>query len=393
MAPSSLRPEGLGVNLYGYLRAESGVGEHARTLLRVLDLAGIPAVPIDFPETRSRRDQPLPFGTASAGPFRVHLICVNADQTPHFFARGPAPLTGYRIGYWHWEVEEFPDGMAESSRFLDEIWTASRHSAEAIRRKVACPVQVLPPAVAPPDPEPVPEAFRFPGPGPLILSCFDFDSVVARKNPEGSLEAFVRAFPEPGQARLLVKSINGHHHPTELARLQQLFSLRPDTRFVDGYLTRSQQSGLLASCDIFLSLHRAEGFGLMLAEAMYFGKPVVATGYSGNLDFQDESCALLVPWRPVPIPPGSGPYTGTWAEPDLDAAASCLRTLQESAAVVERTASGARWQIHTHHGVPARSGEMASLLSNARTKVSCDQRSHASPAKACCGKTQLPGHR
>jgi hypothetical protein len=362
----------LGVNLYGYFRAESGVGEHVRTLLRVFDAAEIPAVPIDFGFTRSRKQMLLPFGTATVGPFSLHLICINADQTPSFFASGPSPLCGTRIGYWHWEVEEFPDWMAEASCHLDEVWTASRHSQAAIARKVKIPVRVLPPAIAPPEPEPLPETFCFPGSGPLVLSCFDFDSVVARKNPAGSLEAFCLAFPRPGMARLLVKSINGHHHPQALADLKERFRARPDTLLIDGYLTRAQQSNLIASCDIFLSLHRAEGFGLMLGEAMYFGKPVVATGYSGNLEFQNEETALLIPWKPTPIPPGCGPYSGSWAEPDLEKAAAALRFLAsdrpENRRQVTALAERARRSILEQHSIAARRQTLRTLLQGAQEK-------------------------
>ena len=105
-----------GVNLWGYLRTESGVGEHARTLLAALDEARVPVAPIDFPDSRSRRGHPLPLGARDEPCFDLHLICVDADQTPHFVERvGAGRLAGHRIGYWHWEVEEFPDGMARSA--------------------------------------------------------------------------------------------------------------------------------------------------------------------------------------------------------------------------------------------------------------------------------------
>lgn len=338
---AAARPDEIpGVNLWGYLRTESGVGEHARTLLAALDEARVPVAPIDFPDTRSRRDHPLPFGTRDEPGFDLHLICVNADQTPHFVERvGAARLGGYRIGYWHWEVEEFPDLMAESADLVDEIWTASRHSAEAIRRKVSKPVHVVPPAVDPPAPTPPPDGVLPPGDGPLFLTCFDFDSVIERKNPEGAMAAFRLAFPAGG-ARLLVKSVNGHLHPERLAALAAVAADRADIRVVDRYLERDAQAGLIAACDAFLSLHRAEGFGLMLAEAIWFGRPVVATGYSGNLEFMDPQTAALVPWRPTPIPPGAGPYSGRWAEPDLEAAADALR--RRAAASFQERAADAR---------------------------------------------------
>lgn len=347
-----------GVNLWGYLRTESGVGEHARTLLAALDEARVPVVPIDFPDSRSRRDHPLPIGTREEPCFDVHLICVNADQTPHFVGKvGADRLAGHRIGYWHWEVEEFPDGMAQSAELVDEIWTASRHSAEAIRRKVQKPVHVVPPAVDPPAPAPLPADLIPAGAGPLFLTCFDFDSVIERKNPEGAMAAFRLAFPRGG-ARLLVKSVNGHLHPERLAALIAAAADRPDIHVVDRYLERAEQAALIAACDVFVSLHRAEGFGLMLAEAMWFGKPVIATGYSGNLEFMDESNSILVPWRPAPIPAGAGPYTGTWAEPDLEAAAAAMGGVEEMGAVERKLRAEAAQAAATDYGV-ATAGERA----------------------------------
>ncbi len=244
--------------------------------------------------------------------------------------------------------------MAKSAELVDEIWTASRHSAEAIRRKVAKPVHVVPPAVDPPAPAPLPAGpAAAGGEGPLFLTCFDFDSVIERKNPEGAMAAFRLAFPAGG-ARLLVKSVNGHLHPERLAALAAAAADRPDIHVVDRYLERAEQAALIAACDVFVSLHRAEGFGLMLAEAMWFGRPVVATGYSGNLEFMDEETARLIPWRPAEISTGAGPYSGSWAEPDLEAAAGALRDLADPRGPAHGLGDRAARQVSAEHSVAAR---------------------------------------
>lgn len=354
--PTQLVPGG--VNLFGYFRAESGVGEHARTMLAALDEAGIPVAPIDFAQTRSRRNHPLPVGTRVRPEFDVHLICVNADQTPHFFECFGAQIsTGRRIGYWHWEVEEFPREMAASAQFVDEVWTASRHSAEAIGKRVEIPVHVVPPAVAPPMPcEPLSDLFPSAG-GTRFLTCFDFDSVIERKNPEGAIEAFRLAFPNGG-ASLLVKSVNGHLHQERFAALAASVADRQDIRILDRYLSRSEQASLIATSDVFVSLHRAEGFGLMIAEAMLLGRPVLATGYSGNVDFLDASVGILVPWRPAPIPASAGPYSGQWADPDLASAAAALRILASNSDARRALGSAAATRIASDWGTRA-AGERA----------------------------------
>lgn len=362
-----LRPDLDGANLVGYFRAESGVGEHARTLAASLDAAGIPYARRTFMRTLSRQAHALDHEDSPFLLYDLNLLFVNADETPRLFSEHPDIREGrYSIGYWAWEVEEFPDEMAASAALVDEIWANSRHSAAAIARKVPDrPVLAMPPAVDPPVPEPLPASWSLP-PSPRILVAFDYDSVFDRKNPLGAIAAFRSAFPEPGPARLLIKSVNGERHPELGSRLAAAVEGRSDITLLDGYLTRGQQAGLISACDVYLSLHRAEGFGLMLAEAMLAGKPVVATGYSGNLDFMDDQTALLVPWTRVAIQQGAGPYGGTWAEPDVAAAASALRHVLSHADVAAALGRRARAAILEGHTPEARSHQVAARLAAIR---------------------------
>jgi glycosyltransferase involved in cell wall biosynthesis len=357
-------PSARGVNLFGYLRAESGVGEHSRTLLAALDEARIPTIPIAYGDTRSRQDHPLPPGAEDEPRFDCHLICVNADQTPNFVAHFGATRLGRapRIGFWHWEVEEFPDWMAKSAEHVDAIWTASRHSAGAIRRKVDRPVVVMPPVVDPPPPAAVPAGIVPEGDGPLFLVCFDYDSVFDRKNPIGAILAYRRAFPRETGARLLVKSVNGAHYPEREIEVVLAADGRRDITIADGFLSRSEQEGLIHACDIFVSLHRAEGFGLMLAESMAAGKAVIATDYSGNLEFMKGETGVLVPWTYAEIATGTRPYSGRWAEPDIDfAAAAMARLAADPSARGELGARAAR-AIRDGHGVEARARDLVREL-------------------------------
>lgn len=319
----------LGVNLVGYLRAESGVGQLGRNWLATLDAGEIGVARLTYGNTRVRQEHEL-FGPDAAAPFYdVNLVSINADQVPVFVADGGADLLAgrYSIGIWAWEVEEFPEWMARSEEHLQEVWALSEHAAAAIRRRVRIPVHAVQPSVDPPPPEaPSIDLGEHAG-GARFLCCFDYESVVERKNPRGAIRAFTEAFVPGDGARLLVKSVNGHLHADELERVRASAGGRPDVLFHDGYLSPRQQIGLLDACDAFVSLHRAEGFGLMLAEAMWLGKPVVATAYSGNLDFMDDANALLVPWRRVAIGSGQGPYAGEWAEPSVEAGAAALRRI------------------------------------------------------------------
>ena len=138
----------------------------------------------------------------------------------------------------------------------------------------------------------------------VFLFTFDFLSTTARKNPIGLVEAFRLAF-EPGSGpMLLLKSINAERCPQDLSALKEAAAGHPDIQLSDAYVTQEHMQALTAACDCYVSLHRSEGFGLGLAEAMAYGKPTIATGYSGNLGFMDESNSYLVSYRPAPVPPG-----------------------------------------------------------------------------------------
>ena len=186
---------------------------------------------------------------------------------------------------WAWELDDFPDWLAQSAALVDEIWSNSSFSGQSIAQKVGRPVQPFPLPIDAPQPPPrtrkdlgLPEGF-------LFMFCFDLDSIYARKNPLAVIEAFKLAFPQPGGPRLVVKSINGERHETFMNSIRAAADGHPDVTYVDGYLPAGDQKAFVAACDAYVSLHRAEGFGLTMAEAMALGKPVIATAYSGNLEF------------------------------------------------------------------------------------------------------------
>ena len=163
------------------------------------------------------------------------------------------------------------------------------------------------------------------------MFAFDYLSTAERKNPWGLVEAFELAFA-PGESPLLViKSINAHRRPDQAERLRLRVAGSPDVLLLEDYLDADDLDALVALCDCYVSLHRSEGLGLTMAEAMALGKPVIATGYSGNLQFMTEANSFLVPWTSTTIPSGCEPYPagGTWADPDLEAAARLMRTVLE----------------------------------------------------------------
>ncbi|HET9442874.1 MAG TPA: methyltransferase domain-containing protein, partial [Acidimicrobiales bacterium] len=345
-----------GVNVAGYFRAETGVGEGARLLVNALRTAGVPSAVVSFADTHNRQQDPfvVPPGEAV---YDTNIVCVNADELPRFAGTVGAPLLDgrYTIGMWAWEVEEFPVPHRASAHLVDEIWMGSRHSAAAVGRYVNKPVLSFPlPVVVPEPPRLDRHTLGLPE-GYVFLFCFDYASVAERKNPVGLIEAFCRAF-SPGEGPTLVlKSVNGHRHITELERVRTAAGSRPDIVIRDGYVEAGHQHALIAACDAYVSLHRAEGFGLTMAEAMALGKPVIATAYSGNLEYMDERNSFLVPADLVPIPSGHDPYptTARWAAPDLDAAAEAMRRVHDDPAEAAKRARRAADDIRRDHGPAA----------------------------------------
>jgi glycosyltransferase involved in cell wall biosynthesis len=314
------RPGTPGVNLVGHLEAHDGLGEAARQLAGALEAQGLDCARIEAAEANG------------AAPHRLNLLCLNPHQLPGFAARAGERFFAGRptAGLWWWENPDFPSGLGWAFDYLDEVWVASSFIAAALEpsapipvRRIDLPVIPVPPAAADRD------ALGLP-PGFLFLFVFDYLSA-ARKNPLGAIEAFRRAF-EPGSgAALALKSWNASRNPAAARRVREAAAGHPDVHLIERSLPEAEKNAMIASCDCYLSLHRAEGFGLTIAEAMYFERPVIATGWSGNQELMDGRTSYAVSYGLRPVGADAWPYRsqGSWAEPDLDHAAGLMRGVFE----------------------------------------------------------------
>lgn len=324
-----------GVNVVGYLRSESGVGQAARAVVAGLDAAGVPLLPVHPPDVPPSR-QGVPFRTVApeqAG-FGVNLLCVTAYETPGFAAAVPASFfTGrHTIGLWWWEVDVFPDFMRAGFDHVDEVWVGSEHIARALRPVAGdVPVNVIHVPVVRPAPTRLTRAQLGLPEGHVFLTTFGYYSSVVRKNPAGVIEAFMQAFAPGEGPSLVVKCIDHEAHPEEHAELEALAARHPDVHLRPGYVDAAEMSALIERADTVVSLHRAEGFGFTPAEAMALGRPVIATRYSGNLDYMTDENAYLVdaPLRSIGADGGPYPAEAHWAEPDLEHAARLMRRVVE----------------------------------------------------------------
>ena len=344
-----------GVNLYGYVRAESGIGQSARANIAALRATGIPLAVVDFREGNiSRMEASVPDGLASEPRYNVNLFHINADEFLNAIRHlGDDVLRGhYNIGYWAWELAEFPDRWLEAIQALDEIWVPSEFCREAIAAKADIPVTCIPHAICPPAHPPAADraGFGLPAQGTLLLTMYDALSIPERKNPEGAVRAFLESVaPGDIDAHLVIKVSNLDRTPEHAETLRRLIDGNPRVHLIEGYLDRPRIEQLLMSCDAFLSLHRAEGFGLGLAEAMQMGKVAIATGWSGNLQFMREDNSLLIDYRLSELAEAHGPYDKGqfWAEPDTSAAAAAIRRLCQQADLAERLGDAGRQTVET----------------------------------------------
>jgi len=311
-----------GVNVVGYLDASSGLGERARELAACLRAAGVDVTEWSVPDTAEGRE---PASVIR----RSTIAIVTAVQLASVRERLPTPFerADHTVGYFFWELADVPDEQQWGIGLVDEIWTPTEFVRAAYAGATDRPVRLVPIPI----PRPTVAAVASPNDRPFtFLTSFDHRSVMARKHPIGVVDAFRRAFPAGDEpVALVVKSMHGDERPVAVERLRAAVGTDPRITLRDELVDTAAQHQLVADADAFVSLHRSEGLGLHLAEAMWLGTPVIATGYSGNLDLMDDTCAALVDHRLVDVSDGDGAYpeTSRWAEPDLDHAAALMRRM------------------------------------------------------------------
>jgi glycosyltransferase involved in cell wall biosynthesis len=329
-----------GINVIGYARAETGVGQSARGAAASCEAAGIPCHLYDFRDGLGEgAETPLSNPLFLAGPEHfVNFFHVNADQMPVV-----APLLGdpvfrgrYNVACWHWELPELPDEWLGSFDALDEIWAPSRFVLEAIAAKSPIPVVHLPHGVeVPVTPGIGRGAFGLPEGKFLFLMMYDTQSFQERKNPEAVLDAWARAFPKGrSDVGLVIKTMNPEANPEGFARLRERVERLPGVILIAERFDRQKVYDLEAVVDCYVQLHRSEGWGMNLIESMYLGKPVIGTCWSGNADFMNPSNSCAVGYRLVELERDFGPYRRgqLWADPDVEQAAGFMRRLVEDEA-------------------------------------------------------------
>lgn len=362
-----------GVNLIGYARGQFGIGEDVRQAAFALQAAGVPFSICNIepgPEV-SQDDHSVEPLIGNRLPYAVNLLCATGMETARLAAtEGKRLFEGrHTIGYWPWELPEWPAAWGHAYDFVDEIWASSRYSFEAYRKSSPKPVRHLPMAVTVdgtahlqrPD-------FGLPDDRFLFVFAFDALSSFARKNPQACVRAFRQAFPlgrEP--VGLVIKAMRAVPEHPVWQEILEAAAADPRILIVDRTLDKAAVLDLYRSCDAFLSLHRAEGFGRGIAEAMMLGKPAIVTGFSGNMDFTTPGTAALVDHGMQAVAPGEYAFADglSWADPDVGHAAWWMRRLIEDPWLRHRLADQGRALTRATYAPAAVGQGYAALLGHA----------------------------
>lgn len=350
-------PHPEGVNLIGYVRGQFGIAENVRSYARALADGEVPFSLMDLgvPVPGQSEDHSL-LGLVTGRPVHpVNMHLYNADQVE--LARDALDEGTFRgrvnIGFWLWELSRFPQAWVGAAEPFDEFWVPSRFIHDALVQVTDKPVVRIPKAIEFEPPAGMgrehfglePEPFTF-------LFSYDCHSYPHRKNPAAVVSAFRHAFPgDRDDVRLLIKSSHGDRFPEHQADMAIAISGDPRIYMWDEVVQREDMYALLACVDAYVSLHRSEGFGLGMAESMYLGKPVIATGYSGNMDFMNEDNACLVGYDLVPVKEGEYPHADgqEWAEPHIEAAAAHMQALVADPGLRARLGTAAAQAIRSSY--------------------------------------------
>jgi glycosyltransferase involved in cell wall biosynthesis len=352
-ASSRERPS-KGLNLIDYAQADHGDGDAARSTMHSATAAGVPFSLVDYHnEAQSRAGGRVGHSRPRDGEYAFNLLLADANhlqfvvtQLDRWFFEGR-----YNIGYCNWELPDLSDEQSKVLDCFDEIWVPSGFCLEALSKKARKPVIRIPYGIDVEVPSGIGRAeLGLPHEGFLFLSTVDALSVLQQKNPSGLVESFLRAKSSlPKDSRLVFRVTNADKAAKDGQEILTMGHRDPSIVLLSEHMNRPQTAALYNSVDCHVSMHRSEGFGLALAESMFLGKPVIATGWSGNMDFMTSWNSLPVKYKLVTLDADYGPWKkgNTWADPDIDHAAECMVRVATDRELCHHLAEAGRGHIRT----------------------------------------------
>lgn len=308
----------LGVNVIGYINGEFGLGEAVRLNLKAMELVGLPYVEIDYLKLRD--------GLIGEGSFKynINLIQLSLNDIPSFLADFKTVFSSnrYSILFLVWESEYVPEEIQKNLFLFNEIWTPSTYCREIFKQYFLGPIMTVPhPVEINLSPLVVKDFLNIYDKQKFsFLFVFNFGSSLKRKNTLFLVQSFIEAFPNDSDVELIIKCSNARKNPKDYKLLLNEIGGRSNIKIVDIELEKNDLNHFINQCDCYVSLHHSEGFGLTLAEAMFLGKPTIATNYSGNLEFMNDNNSFLVDYvvNSIENPDINFCDNTIWADPLLE---------------------------------------------------------------------------
>ncbi|GFI01249.1 putative glycosyltransferase EpsD [Lachnospiraceae bacterium] len=365
------------VTLLGYIKSEHGVGESARHVASALDKTGYKWDAYDFEINNLSRqqDEALNEKITEEVDGSILIMNVNADQTPVVKEHLPAEQwnRAYKIGIWYWELPVFPERWLPSINLVDEIWAPTRFVQDAVSMKANCPVIYMPLPMELKIPKVISrEKYGLPKDAFLFVNMYDTLSMQSRKNPTAVIEAFKKTFrPDDLSVGLVVKLNNSNVLERDYEYLKQIKGQYQNIYFLPKVLDRIEVNELIMMCDVAVSLHRSEGLGLLCQEAMYLGKPVIATNWSGNVDFMSDREACMVNYKLIHVGEDIGPYESwqEWADADVDHASELMGRLYADRSLCAKLGENARKRIMDEYSSDTCGKRMRSRIEFIKNKL------------------------
>ncbi|NMG32401.1 glycosyltransferase family 4 protein, partial [Aromatoleum evansii] len=361
-----------GVNILGYGRGEFGIGEDVRMAFTACEVAGIDACVPRLPLRIGARQNDLSVVNAETDVpiYNTNLICLPFFETLRLLGKTRETILDrrYNIAFWQWELPNFPHSMKCVLDVADEIWASSAFTASAMCAATTKPVFQMPMVVRLPVglSQWTRKDFGLPEDHFVFLTVLDGNSSLKRKNPLAVVRAFTAAFPKSKHVRLLVKAMNVNEAQSDWLGVVEHAARDERISLVVETMTKDKLLGLQSVCDCFVSLHRSEGFGRNIAEAMLLGKPVIVSDYSGNRDFTTEKTAFLVQGRTIPLAQGDYAFGEgqVWFDPDVGAAAEAFHRCLDQAESRNSIASAGRAFVHARYSPEAVGAAYAQRLAH-----------------------------
>lgn len=338
IAPFARRNYKDGINLIGNIRAETGLGQSCRIVADELEASGIPYSIYQYDQLGVMAEGRYPqyeSKISSELPYNINIIHINPHELGLAFQQTHDKIWNgrYNIGFWLWELEDFPDEWVPCFHCMDEIWTPSKFITDCIQKKTDLKVVTIPYHISLEIPEKSKCDYRkknhLPTDKFLFLMMYDRTSMMERKNPQAVIEAFKMAFSKDEEAGLVIKINNSSEK--EINQIRSMLPEHKNVYFITEIMERKQVNELIYCVDVVVSLHRAEGFGLVLAEAMLLGTPTIATNWSSNIEFMTKETACMVDAELVTLERNIGSFKkgNHWAEPNVKQGADYMRKLYE----------------------------------------------------------------